>query len=48
MNRDDKTDLLKRATAAAVRALLVDGGFSDVQSWKDLAGIERTSGGRFT
>jgi release factor glutamine methyltransferase len=33
--------------AAAVRALLVDAGFADVQSWRDLAGIERVSGGRF-
>jgi release factor glutamine methyltransferase len=32
--------------AAAVRALLAQAGFSDVQSWKDLAGIERVSGGR--
>ena len=34
--------------AAAVRALLSAAGYSDVQSWRDLAGIERTSGGRFT
>jgi release factor glutamine methyltransferase len=34
--------------AAAVRALLAEHGYSDVQSWRDLAGIERTSGGRFT
>jgi release factor glutamine methyltransferase len=33
--------------AAAVRALLLDAGYSDVQSWQDLAGIERVSGGRF-
>jgi release factor glutamine methyltransferase len=33
--------------AAAVRALLADAGFADVQSWQDLAGIERVSGGRF-
>jgi release factor glutamine methyltransferase len=33
--------------AAAVRALLLDAGFADVQSWRDLAGIERVSGGRF-
>jgi release factor glutamine methyltransferase len=33
--------------AAAVRTLLVDAGFTDVQSWRDLAGIERVSGGRF-
>ncbi|MDQ8024247.1 MAG: peptide chain release factor N(5)-glutamine methyltransferase [Moraxellaceae bacterium] len=32
--------------AAAVRALLAAGGFGDVQSWRDLAGIERVSGGR--
>jgi release factor glutamine methyltransferase len=32
--------------AAAVRALLIDAGYSDVQSWRDLAGIERTTGGR--
>jgi release factor glutamine methyltransferase len=32
--------------AAAVRALLLDAGFADVQSWQDLAGIERVSGGR--
>jgi release factor glutamine methyltransferase len=32
--------------AAAVRALLDAGGFTDVQSWRDLAGIERVSGGR--
>lgn len=31
--------------AAAVRALLMARGFSDVQSWRDLAGIERVSGG---
>ena len=34
--------------AAAVRALLLDAGFTDVQSWQDIAGIERVSGGRFT
>lgn len=33
--------------AAAVRALLLQSGFADVQSWRDLAGIERVSGGRF-
>jgi release factor glutamine methyltransferase len=33
--------------AAAVRALLLDAGYTDVQSWQDLAGIERVSGGRF-
>jgi release factor glutamine methyltransferase len=32
--------------AAAVRTLLLDAGFADVQSWQDLAGIERVSGGR--
>ncbi|WP_036171538.1 peptide chain release factor N(5)-glutamine methyltransferase [Massilia sp. 9096] len=32
--------------AAAVRALLAAGGFKDVQSWRDLAGIERVSGAR--
>jgi len=32
--------------AAAVRALLLDAGFADVQSWKDLGHIERVSGGR--
>ena len=32
--------------AAAVRALLSSGGYTDVQSWRDLAGIERVSGGR--
>ncbi len=32
--------------AAAVRALLAARGFSEVQSWRDLAGIERVSGGR--
>jgi release factor glutamine methyltransferase len=31
--------------AAAVRALLMAQGFSDVQSWQDLAGIERVTGG---
>ena len=34
--------------ATAVRALLVSAGFSEVQSWTDLAGIERVSGGRRT
>ncbi len=34
--------------AAAVRALLLEAGYSDVQSWRDLGGIERTSGGRIT
>ena len=32
--------------AAAVRELLVRQGFSEVQSWNDLAGIGRVSGGR--
>lgn len=32
--------------AGAVRALLSDAGYVDVQSWTDLAGIERVSGGR--
>jgi release factor glutamine methyltransferase len=32
--------------AGAVRALLGAGGYLDVQSWRDLAGIERVSGGR--
>lgn len=32
--------------AAAVRALLQEHGFAEVQSWRDLAGIERVSGGR--
>lgn len=32
--------------APAVRELLVSHGFRDVQSWKDIAGIERVSGGR--
>jgi release factor glutamine methyltransferase len=31
--------------AAAVRALLQEAGYSDVQSWVDLSGIERVSGG---
>ena len=34
--------------AAAVRALLAHNGYSDVQSWRDLAGIERVSGGRLS
>lgn len=33
--------------AAAVRGLLTDAGFSSIASWKDLAGIERVSGGRW-
>ncbi len=32
--------------AAAVRALLIGDGWREVQSWRDLAGIERVSGGR--
>ena len=32
--------------SAAVRALLADAGYREVQSWRDLAGIERVSGGR--
>jgi release factor glutamine methyltransferase len=32
--------------AAAVRALLDGAGYTGVQSWRDLAGIERASGGR--
>ena len=32
--------------AASVRALLEDAGYREVQSWRDLAGIERVSGGR--
>jgi len=32
--------------AAAVRALLDAGGYANVQSWRDLGGIERVSGGR--
>lgn len=34
--------------SAAVRRLLEEAGFSEVQSWQDLAGIERVSGGRKT
>lgn len=30
-----------------VRTMLSEAGFADVQSWKDLAGIERVSGGRW-
>ena len=33
--------------AAAVRGLLVDAGFTAITSWKDIAGIERVSGGRW-
>jgi release factor glutamine methyltransferase len=29
-----------------VRALLLAQGYLDVQSWRDLGGIERVSGGR--
>jgi release factor glutamine methyltransferase len=32
--------------AAAVRGLLSEAGYADVQSWRDLGGIERVSGGR--
>jgi release factor glutamine methyltransferase len=32
--------------AASVRALLDAGGYTEVQSWRDLGGIERVSGGR--
>jgi release factor glutamine methyltransferase len=32
--------------AAAVRELLQSQGFTEVQSWRDLAGIERVSGGK--
>ncbi|MFI4939699.1 MAG: peptide chain release factor N(5)-glutamine methyltransferase, partial [Burkholderiales bacterium] len=31
--------------ANAVRELVAVHGFAEVQSWKDLAGIERVSGG---
>jgi release factor glutamine methyltransferase len=34
--------------AAAVRQLLADAGYAEVQSWRDLGGIERVSGGRFS
>jgi len=33
--------------ASAVRSLLADAGFADITSWKDIAGIERVSGGRW-
>lgn len=33
--------------AAAVRGLLTDAGFSGIASWKDIAGIERVSGGQW-
>ena len=32
--------------AEAVRRLLTDAGYAEVQSWRDLSGIERVSGGR--
>lgn len=32
--------------AAAVRGLLGEAGYTEVQSWRDLGGIERVSGGR--
>jgi release factor glutamine methyltransferase len=32
--------------AAQVRQLLLEHGYGDVQSWRDLAGIERVTGGR--
>ncbi len=32
--------------AEAVRALLIEAGYLEAQSWRDLAGIERVSGGR--
>ncbi len=34
--------------AGAVRALLAARGFGEVQSWRDLSGIERVSGGRLS
>ena len=34
--------------AAQVRQLLTDTGYTEVQSWRDLAGIERATGGRCT
>ena len=34
--------------SAAVRGLLADAGFADIASWKDIAGIERVSAGRWT
>jgi release factor glutamine methyltransferase len=34
--------------AAAVRGMLADAGFAYIASWKDIAGIERVSGGRWT
>ena|SRR5690554_161528 len=33
--------------AARVRGLLVDAGFSAIDSWRDLSGIERISGGKW-
>ncbi len=33
--------------AKAARTLLAENGFEKVQSWRDLAGIERVSGGRY-
>jgi release factor glutamine methyltransferase len=33
--------------AAGVRALLEGAGYGEVQSWRDIAGIERVSGGRW-
>ena len=33
--------------AGAVRGLLTDAGLASIASWKDLAGIERVSGGRW-
>lgn len=33
--------------ALSVRGLLADAGFASIASWKDLAGIERVSGGRW-
>lgn len=32
--------------AESVRTLLAENGFTDVESWRDLAGIERVTGGR--
>lgn len=33
--------------ASRVRGLLTDAGFTAIQSWQDLAGIERVTGGRW-
>lgn len=33
--------------ASMVRSLLADAGFASITSWKDIAGIERVSGGRW-